>query len=88
MKCVNCDNHAIYTVADAGVNPVDYCAPCLPKHLRERAAAGQFALAVVSQEEPKSSKKKTATPVVEEPVVEEPVVEEPVAEEPTETQPE
>lgn len=70
MKCVNCDNHAIYTVADAGVNPVDYCGPCLPKHLRERAAAGHFSLAVVSAEEPKLSKKKVETPVVEEPVEE------------------
>ena len=70
MKCVNCDNHAIYTVADAGVNPVDYCGPCLPKHLRERAAAGHFSLAVVSAEEPKPSKKKVETPVVEEPVEE------------------
>jgi hypothetical protein len=70
MKCCNCDNHAIYTVADAGVNPVDYCGPCLPKHLRERAAAGHFPLAFVAAEEPKISKKKIETPVVEEPVEE------------------
>lgn len=73
MKCVNCDNHAIYTVADAGVNPVDYCTQCLPKHLRERATAGHFPLAFTSAEEPtkKSSKKKTENTVVEE-VTEEP----------------
>ena len=72
MKCVNCDNHAIYTVADAGVNPVDYCGPCLPKHLRDRAAAGHFTLAFFEEETPKkSSKKKAEETVVEEPVVEE-----------------
>jgi hypothetical protein len=69
MKCVNCDNHAIYTVADAGVNPVDYCTQCLPKHLRDRATAGHFPLAFVSAEDTttkKSSKKKTEDTVVEE----------------------
>lgn len=64
MKCVNCDNHAIYTVADAGVNSVDYCTQCLPKHLRERATAGHFPLVFTSAQEPakKSSKKKTEEP--------------------------
>lgn len=69
MKCVNCDNHAIYTVADAGVNPVDYCTQCLPKHLRARATAGHFPLAFVSAEEPptKASSKKKTEEVTEEP---------------------
>ena len=69
MKCCNCDNHAIYTVADAGVNPVDYCTQCLPKHLRERATAGHFPLAFVSAEEPptKASSKKKTEEVTEEP---------------------
>jgi hypothetical protein len=44
MKCFNCERKADYRVADAGVNPVDYCNPCLPKHLRERALAGHFPL--------------------------------------------
>ncbi len=45
MKCANCDNKAVYTTADPGVNPVDYCSACLPKHLKERANAGHFPLA-------------------------------------------
>ena len=45
MNCFNCDTKAAYTVADPGVNPVDYCNACLPKHLKERAKAGHFPLA-------------------------------------------
>ena len=43
-KCANCTNKADYTTADPGVNPVDYCASCLPSWLRQRAAAGHFPL--------------------------------------------
>ena len=45
MTCCNCKNKAVYTVADPGVNPLDYCNNCLPKHLQARAKAGQFAIA-------------------------------------------
>jgi hypothetical protein len=72
MKCVNCDNSAAYTVAEPGVNPVEYCNNCLPKHLQVRAKAGHFPLAKVEAEvKPASAKKAKATPVVEEPAVEE-----------------
>jgi len=42
MKCDNCSNDAAYTVADPGVNPVNYCATCLPTWLQDRALAGHF----------------------------------------------
>lgn len=58
LTCANCDKKAEYTCADPGVNPVNYCAGCLPFWLQERALLGHFPLAV--QEEPKS-KKKTST---------------------------
>lgn len=54
MKCFNCPAPAIYRVADPGVNPVDYCNACLPKHLKERANAGHFPL---PKEEKKDEKK-------------------------------
>jgi hypothetical protein len=59
MKCCNCDTKAAYSVADPGVNPLDYCNSCLPKHLKERAKAGHFPLAKpekvgTSKEEPKA----------------------------------
>lgn len=44
IKCANCENNADYTTADPGVNPVNYCASCLPTWLRNRAAAGHFPL--------------------------------------------
>lgn len=53
MKCFNCDRKAEYRVADVGVNHVDYCSACLPKHLKERANAGQFPL---PKEEKKAEK--------------------------------
>lgn len=72
MKCVNCDNTAAYTVAEPGVNPVEYCNSCLPKHLQVRAKAGHFPLAKAEAEvKPASSKKAKSTTVAEEPVVEE-----------------
>jgi hypothetical protein len=83
VKCVNCDNHAVYTVADAGVNPVDYCLQCLPKHLRGRADAGQLQLAFSEDQTPKKSSKKKEEPAAEEPAAEETPAEE-TAETPTE----
>ena len=44
IKCDNCDRDAIYTCADPGVNPVNYCGPCLPHWLQERANSGHFPL--------------------------------------------
>lgn len=71
IKCVNCPEAAVYTVADPGVNPLDYCATCLPHWLRTRAESGHFPLA----EAPKA-KKKAAAPVEEESTVEEAPVDE------------
>ena len=70
-KCVNCPEAAMYTLADPGVNPLDYCANCLPYWLRARAESGHFPLA----EAPKA-KKKAAAPVEEESTVEEAPVDE------------
>lgn len=64
-KCVNCPADALYTAADPGVNPINYCAECLPKWLRGRASAGELPLAEAAK-----AKKKAAAPV-EEPTVEE-----------------
>jgi hypothetical protein len=57
IKCANCEAEAIYTVADLGANPVDYCAGCLPHWLQDRAKANHFPLATPVVE--KSAKKKT-----------------------------
>ena len=54
MKCDNCSNEALYTVADPGVNPVNYCGICLPAWLADRAAAGQLTIA---------KSEKTAAPI-------------------------
>jgi len=59
IKCDNCDNGAEYTNADPGVNPVNYCAQCLPSWLQQRAEAGHFPLVEISVEEEKPTKKKT-----------------------------
>lgn len=45
LKCANCTDKAVYTCADPGVNPVNYCAKCLPSWMRERASLGHFPLA-------------------------------------------
>lgn len=95
MKCVNCSNDAAYTLADPGVSKLNYCALCLPPHLRERAALGQLPLIEVSGKEAaeeavkrkEGNVKKTtakapvapASVVIPEPVVE-PKVEEPAVE--------
>jgi hypothetical protein len=63
VKCANCEKSADYTNADPGVNPVNYCAACLPTWLRQRASAGHFPLVeAVKEEEPISAsvKKKTS----------------------------
>ena len=44
IKCANCDNDAMYTSGDPGVNPVNYCNLCLPSWMTNRAAAGHFPL--------------------------------------------
>jgi len=57
-KCDNCELDATYTCADSGVNSVNYCQPCLPQWLQERADAGHFPLVEAVEEKP--SKKKAA----------------------------
>jgi hypothetical protein len=57
IKCANCETDAIYTVADPGANPVNYCGYCLPHWLQDRAKANHFPLVTPVAE--KSSKKKT-----------------------------
>lgn len=92
MKCVNCSNDAAYTLADPGVSKLNYCALCLPPHLRERAALGQLPLIEVPSKDAmeeaikrkEGTVKKTAAkaPATQAPVVTpEPVVE-PKVEEP------
>ena len=54
ITCANCEVEAIYTVADAGANPVNYCGNCLPHWLQDRAKANHFPLVTA-----KTSKKKT-----------------------------
>lgn len=60
IKCDNCPSEAVYTCADPGVNPVNYCALCLPVWLTDRAQAGHFPL------------KTEEKPVAEKPVEEKP----------------
>jgi hypothetical protein len=67
VKCANCEKPADYTNADPGVNPVNYCASCLPTWLRQRASAGHFPLVqsveqeeTIVEEEPAPVKKKTS----------------------------
>ncbi len=70
-KCDNCEKDAFYTCADPGVNPVNYCVPCLPHWLQERADAGHFPLVEVIEDKP--AKKKAVKE--EEPKEEEPKAE-------------
>ena len=85
--CTNCGANADYLSAEPYVNPVYYCAACLPVWLRDRASRGELDLpkveapVVVAEEAPVKKSKKTT--VVEEPVVEEAVVAEPTADETT-----
>ena len=64
VKCDNCESNALYTCADPGVNPVNYCGLCLPRWLKSRADAGQFPLV-----ERVGSSTPPPAPVVEEEVV-------------------
>lgn len=75
VKCDNCEKDALYTCADPGVNPVNYCAQCLPHWLQQRADSGHFPLVEMLEEKP--AKKKAAK---EEEPKEEPKEEEPKAE--------
>jgi len=68
-KCDNCQRDAVYTCADPGANPVNYCQSCLPSWLQERADAGHFPLVEAIEEKP--SKKKDTPAKEEEAVVEE-----------------
>lgn len=51
FRCDICLEVATYRCADPGVNPVHYCARCLPVWLQEQANAGQFPLLEVAKEE-------------------------------------
>ena len=62
IKCDNCPTEAVYTCADSGMNPANYCAECLPNWLRLRAEEGHFPLAQAAQEEVKTTRKKKAAP--------------------------
>ena len=59
VRCDNCFGIAVYTCADPGVNPVNYCASCLPVWLQSRANAGHFPLVEPIVEEPKPAPKKS-----------------------------
>jgi hypothetical protein len=73
IKCANCSLAAVYTIDEPGANPVDYCSTCLPRWLLTDAADGKFALRSegatkeVTEEKPKTIKKKAADPVEETP---------------------
>ena len=56
MKCDNCVNDAAYYVNDPGVNPVPYCALCLPSWLQERATLGHFPLPEAATKSEKTKK--------------------------------
>jgi hypothetical protein len=60
LKCDNCDNQAVYTCADPGLSPINYCANCLPVWLHSRAEAGHFPLDVVEETPAPKTKKKAA----------------------------
>ena len=49
MKCVNCDNDAVFTVTNPATRDVNYCTYCLPPHLRMRASQGHFPLQGVEE---------------------------------------
>ena len=77
VKCANCAAEAEYTYALSAEELINYCDDHVPNFLKKRKAAGQLPLVpiqvrVSAPVEPevevsaKSSKKKTAEPVVEE----------------------
>jgi hypothetical protein len=63
MKCSNCSEDALYTIAPVNVSKVHYCERHLPNHLRLGALEGLYPVEVPVTT---TSKKKTAAPVVEE----------------------
>lgn len=63
MKCSNCSENALYTIAPANVSTVHYCDRHLPNHLRLGALEGLYPVEVPVTA---SSKKKSSTPAVEE----------------------
>jgi hypothetical protein len=62
IKCADCDNKAVYTHAEPGVNPVNYCSLCLPVWLRDRASEGHFPLVEPIVEAPKAEQSAEAKP--------------------------
>jgi hypothetical protein len=44
IKCANCPNEAVFTIAERAVSPVSYCPRCLPVQFRDGASSGQFPL--------------------------------------------
>lgn len=62
VKCDNCDKDALYTCADPGVNPVNYCASCLPHWLQQRADSGHFPLVESIEDKPAKKAKKEEEP--------------------------
>lgn len=57
-KCANCEETALYRMADPGVNPVNYCNLCLPSWLRTRADEGQFLAPDVDEDDVKKESSK------------------------------
>lgn len=49
LKCANCDSPAEYSLTDPGVSPIDYCADCIPYHLRTEAGYGKMPLRQVTE---------------------------------------
>lgn len=42
ILCSNCENTAVFLIADLSANEADYCRPCLPANQVARANAGQL----------------------------------------------
>lgn len=66
ITCDNCTNTAIYTCADPGLSPINYCAGCLPVWLHSRAESGHFPLNIIEEpvveEAPAPKTKKKSAP--------------------------
>ena len=63
MKCSNCSENALYTIAPINVSTVHYCDRHLPTYLRLGALEGLYPVEVPVTT---PSKKKPTAPVVEE----------------------
>ena len=50
--CDNCNSQAVYTCADPGLSPINYCMNCLPIWMHSRAEAGHFPLVEAEVETP------------------------------------